>query len=82
MGKDIKKISVITPSYNHGRYLDKCINSIKGEAEILTNVTIEHIIVDNCSTDETIEVLHRYQRDPGKVALKVMVYVAIISAGC
>lgn len=47
------KISIITPSFNQGRFLTECIRSVTSQ----TGVEIEHIVTDAGSTDETIEVL-------------------------
>lgn len=48
-------ISVVTPSYNQGRYISDCINSILTQ----DYDDFEHIIVDNCSVDETNFILSR-----------------------
>ena len=50
------KISVVTPSYNQGQFIEDAIISVldQGYPEF------EHIIIDNCSTDNTIEVLKKY----------------------
>jgi len=50
------KFSIITPSYNQGRFLDDCIGSVLSQ----TGVEFEHIIVDAGSTDETLDVLKRH----------------------
>lgn len=47
------KFSIITPSYNQGRFLQDCIGSVL----LQTGVEFEHIIVDAGSTDETLDVL-------------------------
>lgn len=50
------RISVITPSFNQGRYLERCIASVveQGCADV------EHLVIDNCSIDETHAVLRRH----------------------
>lgn len=50
------KISIITPSFNQGRFLTDCIESVLSQV----GVEVEHIITDAGSTDETIDVLNRY----------------------
>ena len=55
---DIKKpkISVITPSLNHGRFLVDTIESILNQ----TYRNFEHIVIDGGSTDDTIRILKKY----------------------
>ena len=52
--------SIITPSFNQGRYLAACLESVKQQG----GDDYEHIVIDNCSTDETKEVLAAWSRDP------------------
>lgn len=50
------KISIVTPSYNQGEYIEAAIQSV-----IRQNYSnFEHIILDNCSTDNTVEILKKY----------------------
>ena len=51
------KISIITPSYNQGRYLEGTICSIIEQ----NYPNYELIIIDGGSTDDTLDVIRRYQ---------------------
>lgn len=56
------KISIVTPSWNQGRFLPRCLESIR----IASGVEIEHIVLDNCSDDETPQLLAEFAgRDDG-----------------
>ncbi len=48
------KISIITPTYNEKDNIEKLCNEIKAEMSKI-NLDYEHIIIDNNSTDGTIE---------------------------
>jgi glycosyltransferase involved in cell wall biosynthesis len=50
------KISVLTPSYNSGKYLDRAINSVLSQGY----AHFEHIIVDGGSNDGTLDILKKY----------------------
>lgn len=58
--KDIKKImriSIVTPSYNQARFLERTILSVwrqEGDFEL------EHIVIDGGSTDESISIIKKY----------------------
>lgn len=50
------KISIITPTFNVEKTLQDTLNSVVSQ----TYTNIEHIIVDGCSSDKTIELLNLY----------------------
>jgi glycosyltransferase involved in cell wall biosynthesis len=55
------KLSIVTPSYNQGKYIEECLLSVKRQAY----PAIEHIVIDGGSTDSTVEILKRYSSQPG-----------------
>ena len=59
------KISIVTPSFNQGRFINDCINSVRAQASS-GKLEVEHIVVDACSTDETVEVLEKWQHAGSK----------------
>ena len=48
------KLSVIVVNYNVQYFLDQCLNSVQ---KAIKNVSTEVIIVDNCSVDDSLEML-------------------------
>jgi glycosyltransferase involved in cell wall biosynthesis len=50
------RISLVTPSYNQGRFLGRTIESVLAQ----DYPRVEHIVVDGMSSDETPRVLARY----------------------
>jgi glycosyltransferase involved in cell wall biosynthesis len=49
-------ISVVMPSYNHGRYVDACIEAFLGQ----TFQDFELIIIDDASTDDNVDRIRQY----------------------
>jgi glycosyltransferase involved in cell wall biosynthesis len=52
----MKKISIVTPTFNEEENIERLCEEIKLETQSL-NYDYEHIIIDNCSTDRTLEKL-------------------------
>ena len=53
-------VSVIVPNYNHARYLEQRLDSVFSQ----TYPNFEVIILDDCSTDNSLEVINRYKDNP------------------
>ena len=49
-------VSVIVPTYNSSKFLDACLQSVRSQ----TYSNIELIVVDNNSTDESMEIASKY----------------------
>ena len=54
-----KKISVIIPNYNYARYLDQAIQSVLKQSYD----NLELIVVNNGSTDNSLEILEKYEHE-------------------
>lgn len=56
----MKKVSVILTTYNSQSHIRRTVNSILHQDGIGTVFDIELIIVDDCSTDDTVSILKEY----------------------
>ncbi|GAB4453762.1 MAG: hypothetical protein Kow0031_35960 [Anaerolineae bacterium] len=53
----LPKITVVTPSRNQGQFLEQCIRSVLDQSY----PNLEYIIIDGASTDDSVEIIRRYQ---------------------
>lgn len=53
------KVSIITPSYNSERFVEKTITSVLAQRE--PGLEIEYIVVDGASRDRSLEIVNRYR---------------------
>lgn len=59
---DLPLVSILTPSFNQGRYLPACLESARGQ----DYQNLEHVVCDGGSTDSTLPIL-RHQPSDGRL---------------
>lgn len=57
----VEKVSIITPVYNAADHVAECVESVISQ----THASWEHILVDDCSSDNSVGILQAYaNKDP------------------
>jgi ADP-heptose:LPS heptosyltransferase/polysaccharide pyruvyl transferase WcaK-like protein len=54
----LPKITIVTPSYNQGQFLEECIDSVLSQ----NYPNLEYIIMDGGSTDNSVEIIQKYEK--------------------
>lgn len=55
---EFPKISIVTPSFNQGEYLEECIDSILSQ----NYPNLEYVVMDGGSSDNSVEIIKKYER--------------------
>ena len=70
-----KKISIVTPTFNEEQNVEKLCKLISEELN-KTNYDYEHIVIDNCSTDNTVKILKKISNENKN--LKIIVNTKLV----
>ncbi|MFM8893105.1 MAG: glycosyltransferase [Planctomycetia bacterium] len=58
---DVAEVAVVIPCYNYARFVDEALDSVAAQ----TAASLELIVVDDCSTDDSVAVVDRWLKKHG-----------------
>ena len=53
------RVSVVTPSFNQGQFIERALKSVAAQS----GAQIDHVVIDGGSTDNTVDVLQRFDKN-------------------
>ena len=62
------KISIVTPSYNQGQFIERTLQSVVDQSAV--GLEIEHVVFDGGSTDNTVAILRSFKPEVRWVSKK------------
>lgn len=78
----MKKVSVITTCYNAEQYVSYAVGSVLLQ-QINDDLEVEYIIVNDCSTDRSLDVINKLiELHPNKDKIKCVIYDLKENLGC
>ena len=64
------KLSILIPAYNEARTIHLILDKVKA-VKLINNIEKEIIIVNDCSTDNTTEVIENYIKDNAELSIQL-----------
>ena len=56
--EDLPKLTVVTPCFNQGKFIQECIESVLGQGY----KNLEYIVIDGGSTDGSVNIIRKYEK--------------------
>lgn len=72
MKTKVPHLSIITPTFNEEATIEDCISQLREfMSASMAGVKYEHIVIDNASSDKTVEIVERFARSDSRIKLVV-----------